>query len=193
MPPKAKFTKEEIIEAALSIVRVKGFPDLTARSLGDALGSSTRPVFTVFQGMEEVQRDVIRAARQVYNGYIQNALSGQHAYKQQFKSVGAQYILFSIKEPKLFQLLFMREQNNLPDFTGILPLIDENYESILLSIRNDYGFDYETSQKLYQHLWIYTHGIASLCATGMCRFTGQEIAEMMTEVCSALLSRFTPE
>lgn len=34
MPPKAKFTKEEITEAAFNIVRTDGFDALTSRELG---------------------------------------------------------------------------------------------------------------------------------------------------------------
>ena len=34
MPPKAKFTKAEIIEAALNIVRADGYEALTSRALG---------------------------------------------------------------------------------------------------------------------------------------------------------------
>ena len=57
MPPKAKFTKAEIIEAALNIVRADGYEALTSRALGTYLGSSARPIFTVFKNMEEVQQD----------------------------------------------------------------------------------------------------------------------------------------
>ena len=48
MPPKAKFTREEIVEAAFSIVKADGFEALTSRALGTRLGSSARPIFTVF-------------------------------------------------------------------------------------------------------------------------------------------------
>ena len=71
MPPKAKFAKEEVISAALGIVRENGFDALTARELGARLGSSARPIFTLYSGMEEVLRDTVRAARDLYNtGYI---------------------------------------------------------------------------------------------------------------------------
>ena len=59
MPPKPKFSKEEIIAAALDLVRAKGMEGLTARELGQRLGSSARPIFTVFSSMEEVQ-DAVR-------------------------------------------------------------------------------------------------------------------------------------
>ena len=51
MPSKAKFTKEEIVKAALNIVRTDGFEALTSRALGIQLGSSARPIFTVFKNI----------------------------------------------------------------------------------------------------------------------------------------------
>lgn len=193
MPPKAKFTKDKIIETALDIIREEGFEALTARALGARLGSSARPIFTVFQSMDEVQQEVMKAARALYDSYIAQALSGERAYEHAFKSVGTQYILFACREPKLFQLLFMREKDNPPDFAGVLPLIDENYELILGSVRDDYKISDVLALRLYKHLWVYTHGIASLCATGMCRFSKEEISEMVTDVFSSLLAKFAAE
>lgn len=183
MPPRAKFSREEIVEAALEIVRAEGFDALTSRTLGAKLGSSARPVFTVFQNMEEVQQAVTDAAKMLYREYVQKGLLENPA----FKGVGTQYILFSVNESKLFQLLFMAEHKQVPDLSCVLPLIDESYEQILLSVRNGYGLDAACAERLYRHLWIYTHGIATLCATGMCRFTGEEISGMMTEVFTGLL------
>ena len=55
MPPKAKFTKEEVIRAGLEIVRRDGFEALTARALGSKLNSSPRPIFSLFDSTEEAQ------------------------------------------------------------------------------------------------------------------------------------------
>lgn len=183
MPPKAKFSREEIIDAAIDIVREDGFDALTSRALGTKLGSSARPIFTVFQNMEEVQQEVIITAKQKYREYISKGLSQDLA----FKGVGMEYILFSINEPKLFQLLFMTEQSQIPDLTGVLPLIDDSYEQILRSIQSGYEIDKPSAEILYRHLWIYTHGIATLCATNMCRFTDEEISSMIRQVCISIL------
>lgn len=183
MPPKAKFSRDEIIEAAFNMVREHGFASLTARALGVQLGSSARPIFTAFQSMEEVQQSVTEAAKTHYKGYVERGL----AEHQAFKGVGRQYILFAVNEPELFRLLFMKEQEQIPGLSGILPLIDESYERIICSIEKDYGLDQALAEKLYRHLWIYTHGIATLCATKMCVFTGEEISSMMTEVFKGLI------
>lgn len=187
MPPKAKFTKEEIIAAALEIVRERGFDALTARALGERLGSSARPIFTVFCSMEEVQKEVRAAARALYNSYVREALCEKKGNVPHFKCVGQQYIRFAASEPKLFQLLFMKEQEQMPDFQNVLPLIETNYEDILVSIEEEYKVERSQSLWLYRHLWVYTHGIATLCATRMCGFTGEEISVMMTEVFKSLL------
>ena len=122
MPPKAKFTREQITKAALEIVREENFERLTARSLGKKMGSSACPIFTVFENMEEVQQAVLEAVKDVYKGYVEKGLSENPA----FKGVGTQYILFAMNEPKLFQILFMSEQTELPDIDNVLPLIDES-------------------------------------------------------------------
>ncbi|MCI9439972.1 MAG: TetR/AcrR family transcriptional regulator [Ruminococcus sp.] len=184
MPPKAKFTKEQITKAALEIVRAENMESLTARALGKKLGSSACPIFTVFENMEEVQNAVLEAVRDVYKEYVEKGLSERLA----FKGVGTQYILFAMNEPKLFQILFMSEQAGLPGIGNVLPMIDESYDKILASITDGYGIEVNEAEKLYRHLWIYTHGIASLCATKMCCFTGSEISEMITEVFISLLN-----
>lgn len=184
MPPKAKFTKKEIIDAAIELIRVDGVDALTARALGAKLGSSARPIFTVFQSMEHVRQETDAAARRIYSEYVQQGLSDMPA----FKGVGMQYIRFAISEPKLFQLLFMSEKTETPSVMNILPAIDENYPQILASVQNSYGLGEEEAQWLYRHLWIYTHGIGALCATSTCSFTWQEIGKMLTQVCRAMLA-----
>jgi len=106
MPPKCKFTREEIIAAALAIAREQGIEAVTARAIGEKLASSSKPIFSIFENMEEVLEETLLAARAVYNEYIAQALASDQA----FREVGSQYIKFAIVEPKLFQMLFMSEQ-----------------------------------------------------------------------------------
>lgn len=185
MPPRAKFTKEEVVEAALNLIREQGIGALTARALGERLGSSARPVFTVFQSMEEVQREAVAAARQLYAQYVEQGFC--QTEMPVFKGVGMQYIRFAIREPKLFWLLFMAEYPQKPGVREVLPVIEEHYEKILKSVQNSYSLNTCSAEWLYRHLWIYTHGIAVLCATNMCRFSAEEISRMLTEVCMAML------
>lgn len=183
MPPKYKFTREEIIKTALDLTRSEGIDALTARVLGSKLGSSPKPIFTVFESMEEVQEEVWKAAKQLYAQYIEMGLQETPA----FKGVGMQYIIFAIKESKLFQLLFMTEWPQKPSIYSVLPVIEENYLQILASVQDSYGLDQPAAEVLYRHLWTYSHGIAALCATNLCSFTTNEIGKMMSVVFNGVL------
>ena len=145
MPPKAKFTKAQITEAAFGILREEGMENLTARALGAKLGSSACPIFTAFANMEEVQQSAIAAAKALYKEYVEKGLSETPA----FKGVGMQYIQFAVHEPKLFRRLFMTEQTTVPDFDRVLPLIDQSYAEILASITENYGVTNTAAQRLY--------------------------------------------
>lgn len=74
MAPKNKFTREEMVQAALQVVRAGGIGSLTAKTLADALGTSTQPVFTAFGSMERVRQAVYAAAVDIYDGYADAGL-----------------------------------------------------------------------------------------------------------------------
>lgn len=185
MPPKAKFTEAEIVGAGLAIVREEGIENLTARALGKRLGSSACPIFTVFASMADVQQAVLTEIRRIYAEYVETGLTQKEM--PAFKGVGMQYIRFSVAEPNLFRILFMSEPLKKTGVSDILPVIEDHYLQILSSVQTCYSLNRTDAERLYQHLWIYTHGIAVLCATGMCSFTYGEIGNMLTEVCTAML------
>ncbi len=189
MPPKAKFTKEEVIKAGLEIVRRDGFEALTARALGGKLNSSPRPIFSLFESMEEVRSEVLLSAKELYGTYQECGLSEENA----FKGSGMGYIRFAVEQPKLFQLLFMKEAVSVPDVNNVLMQIDGYHEKILAAVQTQYGFGYETAKKLYLHMWVYSHGIAVLLATNVCKFTQDEISFMLNEVCSGLIRKYKTE
>jgi len=183
LPPVPKFNKVKIITAALNLVRRVGLAGLTARGLGVELGTSSRPIFTAFRNMEEVQNETMLAARDLYNGYVDKGLSADNA----FKGVGMQYIRFAKEEPQLFRVLFMTANETSFSLDNVLPAIDDNSGKILTSIKNTYGLSQKLSYKLYQNLWIFTHGIACLYATGVSQLTEEEASARLTEVFTGLL------
>ena len=185
MPPRSKFTREEMVSAALDITREEGIDALTARALAGRLGSSARPIFTVFDSMDEVSAAVVDAAKAEYSEYVERGLGEAIA----FKGVGTAYIRFAAERSKLFMLLFMRERGDVPSAETVIGAIDDNWEKILGSIVDAYGLDRDVAKRLYRHLWIYTHGIATLIATNVCTFTPDEISQMLTAVFASLMAK----
>ena len=109
MPPKVRFTREEIIRAALDITRESGPEALTARSLAARLDCSAKPIFGLFRSMDEVQQEVLKAGYQFYGEAIARAMeSGEYP---PYKASGMAYIDFARREKHLFRLLFMRNRS----------------------------------------------------------------------------------
>ena len=189
MPPKPKFTKDEIVQAALEVVSQKGVEALTAKELGDALGSSARPIFTVFRSMKEVQDEVRAAAMRRFERSAAQTLPDMPLFKQ----VGMQMVLFGAKEPKLYQLLFMQENHNAASFDDVFGALGPTAETCIQSLRNAHGLTEAESRLLFETVWIYTFGIGALCATGTCRFSEQRLGEMLSTEFQAMLLFVKPD
>ena len=175
MPPQPKFTSEEIVEAAIGIVRESGIEALTARELGSRLGTSARPIFTAFKGMDELKAEVKKEVFRRFEASVENFKN----YTPAFKKMGMMMISYAINEPMLYRLLFMQESEKNSDFKKALaqngPLIDE----CLDVIQHDYGISEQHARIMMDQLWIYSFGIGSLCAMKVCTFTEDEIATML--------------
>ena len=109
MPPKFKFTREEITQAALKVTRQNGMSGLTARALAEKLGCSSKPIFGLFRNMEEVQQEVMRGAQALYQSYLKEDM--EKGKYPPYKASGMAYIRFAKEEKELFKLLFMRNRS----------------------------------------------------------------------------------
>ncbi len=184
MPPKPKFTKEQIVSTALKLVSENGADSLTARELGNALGSSSRPIFTVFSGMDEVRSAVIDAAEKKFSEYAEKTA----AYPLRFKSAGMQMLLFAKGEPKLFQLLFMQENSGVKSFDDLFIALGDFASECIEYITNDYGILQSDARLVFENMWIYTFGLGSLCATGACNFSEAELSGMLGTEFAAMMA-----
>lgn len=183
MPPKAKFTKEQITKAALCVVSEKGAQALTAKELGAALGTSTTPIFTVFHSMQEVQDAVMLAAMERFEEYAHKAAHLGPVFKQ----IGMQMILFAKEEPKLYQLIFMSSISEAQTFDDIYAHLGSLADECLDVLQKDYDLSKDNAKTMFEHVWIHTFGIGALCATGVCDFSHEQIAEMLTQDFTAMM------
>ena len=183
MPPKAKFTKEQITKAALCVVSEKGAQALTAKELGAALGTSTTPIFTVFNSMQEVQDAVMLAAMERFEEYAHKAAHLGPVFKQ----IGMQMILFAKEEPKLYQLIFMSSISEAQTFDVIYAHLGSLADECLNVLQKDYDLSKADAKALFEHVWIHTFGIGALCATGTCDFSHEQIAQMLTQDFTAMM------
>lgn len=182
MPPKSKCTREQIIEISFQMVREEGLSSLKARDLAQKLGTSTAPIFTAFNSVDEIRDEVVKKANALYGEYIKEGLKQTPA----FKGVGMKYIEFAKDEPELFKILGINK--NFTD--NFLPAYDDNSPQVLSVLENKYGMSDETARKLYNHMSVYAFGFASLYAQRIYLFTMEDISRMLSEVYAAMTEKF---
>lgn len=183
MPPKFKFTREQIVAAALEVTRKNGITGLTARGLAAELGSSAKPIFGLFQNMEEVQREVVSAANTLYQSYIKKGMADSKF--PPYKASGIAYIQFAKEEKELFKLLFMRDRTD--------EKIEENREEIrpiLDLIMKNLGIDENEAYFFHLELWLYVQGIATMIATNYLEWDIEFIDKALTDAYQGLKNRY---
>ena len=176
MAPKNKFTKAEMVEAALQVVRAKGLGGLTAKTMAEELGTSTQPVFTGFGSMDGVKREVCAAAVRVYDRYTDAGLHQENP----FLGVGMQYIRFAREEPELYRLLFLtRTQGQECSAMESMAHLQALVRPTLMEI---YQITAEEADVYFRDLWFVSHSLATLIVTGDCPYSDQEIGQILTGV-----------
>ena len=174
MPPKNKFTADEIVSGALELVRREGIDALTARAAASQLGASPKVIFGLFPGMDALRAAVLDAAQALYTRYIMQEIE-QKKYLP-YKASGMAYIRFAREEKMLFRLLFMRDRTGEPHEAG------PEYEMVLDLIMQANGFTRAQAELLHMEMWACVHGLATMIATDYQPLDEELVSRIMTDV-----------
>ena len=169
MPPKAKFTREEIVSAALEVARSKGIEAVTAREVGNYLGTSSSPVFVAFKNMDELLNEVYNSAVKEYSDYIADSVN----YTPAFKQFGFRLIEFASTQPNLFKMIYKYRQG------------DKSYSKMIMSmpaadfcvqtVMEQAQVDYENAKLIFEEVLLAGLGICYMIADNKCTFTEQDL------------------
>ena len=185
MPRKNRFTREEILASALDLTREKGIAAVTARGLGEWLGTSSKPVFGQFENMEAVQRAVFTAAEEEYAAFLREDMAaGKYP---PYKASGMAYIRFAREQKELFKLLFMRDRTHEEKAAG------DELEALLGLIQKNMGLSRDDAYRFHLEMWIYVHGIATMIATAYLEWDMDFISAALTDAYQGLRLRFLPK
>ncbi len=183
MPPKAKTTKEKIIDAATELVRESGSEALGARALAARLGCSTQPIFSNFASMDEVRTAVIDAAETLQEEYIAaECAKGEYP---PYKASGMAYIRFAGEERELFKLLYMRDRSG-----EEIPESTELGDRMADTVTRNIGLESDTAKLFHLEMWAFVHGIAAMIATNYLTLDEGLISRMLTDAYKGLTARY---
>lgn len=183
MPPRVKFQKEEIQQAALEVARKKGVEAVTAREVAAELQVSPRPIFTWYDTMDQLRCDVYELAKEHYREYIERGLREPIP----FLGVWRQYLFFAREEPQLYRLLFLTRPGSVSG--GATEALKLSQELARESIMRIYNMDAHAADCYFRDLWLVAFSYATLVVTDDCSYTDEEMfavgAEISLSVCKA--------
>ncbi len=153
MPPKFKFTRDQIIDAAVSLVRRGGWAALTTRTLADELGASARPIYSFFKSMEELNREVVKRAVDLLRRHMIRKTTGDP-----WQDHGIGYVLFAFRESRLFRCI--NDENHIGYFKEYGDIIWDELTASLDSYPLFQGLSDSQVRHIQVMRWLFAHGLA---------------------------------
>lgn len=164
MPPKAKITRDMIIDAGFAIAREQGIEQVSARTVSERLSCSTQPVMYHFTRIEDMKRAVYQRADEYHTAYLMDARDGHPLL-----GIGLNYIRFAQTEKHLFRLLFQSD-----GFAGksVAELTEApELAPVIAAMGGDQG------RKAFKLLFLLVHGYASMFANNSLTYDESVIAK----------------
>ena len=174
MPPRAKLTRDVIIDTAISIIREGGASAINARTIAAALNCSTQPVFSNFATMEDLRLAVLEKADQIYCDYLKREIESG-AYPT-YKASGMGYIRFAKEEKELFKFLYMRDRSKEKDTDDL-----KFGQEIEAMVQDSTGLEDSQMKLFHLEMWAYVHGIATMFATDFVDLDWELVSRMLSD------------
>jgi AcrR family transcriptional regulator len=159
MPRKTQFNSEDIIKAAIELVRKQGLAKLSAAAVAEEMGCSTMPIYSHSKNMQTLEDEVVRRVWKLVMEYQAESYTGNVWVDQ-----GIGWVVFSRDEENLFKCL---TDNNNIELRLKMQVKHWQYLADRLEAYDGFdGMDEELSERVrYAHALL-THGLATSARTG---------------------------
>lgn len=175
MPPQKRIFRQDILQAASSLVREQGPQALSVRNLAKKMGCSTQPIYSVFENMEALQEELMAYVREQY----------LRADANSYKQVALSFLHFAQREKNLFRLVYLRQRR-----AGETIFEDPNQSETIRKLGSSLEIPPQTAARMHRRMQYYCYSMAVMMATGYLDFTEEEISQELTEYYRIILSYY---
>lgn len=183
MPPKPKYTKEEIVNAAFELTRERGIDTVVAREVGKRLNTSASPIFTVWKSMDELKEEVRQLAKQKYHEYME----GIFDYVPAFKEFGMRWVSFALEEPNLYRLLFLSRRETHNPYVRLKQDFETIITPLMAEVMNEFELSKADAEDLINQMILFANGIAAFAITDPDSFSMEAVSRSLSQVCIGIV------
>ncbi len=182
MPAVKKVSREEIIDAAVDVLRDGGFSAVNARSVAKKLGCSTQPIYFSFRNMDDLKAALIERAVQMHEQRVRDSLRTHEGNDSRYSSYGMGFVQFAAEEKQLFRWLYLEGEQSGPYQNDIL------LPEVIGVIMEEFGYGADVARRFHQDMIYFTYGLAILANTGHLPLTEAELREAFRREFRALIA-----
>ena len=182
MPAVRKASREQIIDAAVAILRDEGFSAINARSVAKKLGCSTQPIYFSFKNMDELKAALTERAIELHTQRVRDSLRAHEGSDSRYSSYGMGFVKFAAEEKQLFRWLYLEGKQLGPYQNDVL------LPEIIAVIVEEFGYSEEVARRFHQDMTYFTYGLAILANTDHLHLTEPELREAFRREFRALLA-----
>lgn len=173
-------TKESVAKKAVVMVNKYGWQELNARSLAKELNISTKPLYRLYDGMDEIKSDVYKEIYKQYDEFITSRVDNKNA----IVTLCVAYVEFAKKYKNLFISLFLSDNLS---WKSIDDVLNEKWnQGAVINMVNKQGYTFEEAKDLFMHVWLYSNGLATLIATNHIEMDDKEIIVRIVKIYKTL-------
>ena len=182
MPAVRKVSKEQIIDAAVDVLRDDGFSAINARSVAKKLGCSTQPIYFSFRNMEELKAALTERAIQMHTQRVRDSLRIHEGNDSRYSSYGMGFVKFAAEEKQLFRWLYLEGEQLGPYQNDFLT------PEVISVITEEFGSEEDVARRFHQDMVYFTYGLAILANTDHLHLTEAELREAFRREFRALIA-----
>lgn len=159
MPASCNLSKEQVIKKAVSMVNKSGWDSINARDLAKSLKISTKPLYRIYNNMDEIKEDMYKEIYRQYDEFITSRIDNKKA----LVTLCVAYVEFAKYYKNLFISLFL--SNNLKWKTVDDVLNEKWNQGAIINLVNKNSYSFDEAKELFMQIWLYVNGLATLIAT----------------------------
>ena len=182
MPAVRKVSKEQIINAAVDVLRDDGFFAINARSVAKKLGCSTQPIYFSFRNLEELKAALTERAIQMHTQRVRDSLRIHEGNDSRYSSYGMGFVKFAAEEKQLFRWLYLEGEQLGPYQNDVLT------SEVISVITEEFGYEEDVARRFHQDMVYFTYGLAILANTDHLHLTEAELREAFRREFRALIA-----
>lgn len=175
MPPKKRIFKEDILEASIGVIRKQSASALTVRNIAAELQCSTQPIYSEFQNLDCLKKELYKYASEKYLRFSFT----------NYKELAIAFLSFAKKEKELFKFLYLRRRDSgekLPD--------DINYTVTVELLSKNLDMDPQRAKDMHHWMQYYCYTMGVMIATDYRDLTAEEMNRELTELYSIMLRHY---